>query len=158
MRIEMHRTFPVPRKVGFDFITDFHHWPEWISMDLVEDKKAAWGKKGDKVPFMYKSLGVPVKGLGELEKIVPGEMVIAEFEAGPLPETEFELHFENAGAHAFTLTFIAEAELPEGWLGKSMEMFLMLKPFYMREMRLMLDKLDKVFLAMHEGTYEEIAA
>jgi uncharacterized protein YndB with AHSA1/START domain len=157
MRIELHRTFPVPRKIGFEYITDPHHWPEWIGLELIDEKKLAWAKKGDKIPYGYRWMGVPMKGVGTLKKLVPGELVMAEFKLGQLPPTKFELHFENAGAHAFTLSYAAEMAPIEGFLGKLMETVLMLEPYLKREMRLHLGRLNKVLFAMHEGKIEKVA-
>ena len=157
MRIELHRTYPVPRKVGFAYMTDPRHWPEWIGMELSDEKKVAWAKKGDKVPLRYRWMGVPLDGLGTLKKIVPGELVIAEFKVGPLPLTTFENHWENAGAHAFSFTYTAEYDMPGGIVGKLLDTGLMIGPYLKRDMRLQLEKLGEVFMAMHEGKVEQIA-
>jgi uncharacterized protein YndB with AHSA1/START domain len=157
MRIELRRTFPVPRKVGFDYITDPKHWPEWIGMELTDDTKTSWSKKGDKVPFTYRWMGVPMDGLGTLKKIVPGELIIAEFKVGPLPLATFDNHFENAGAHAFTFTYATEYDMPEGIAGKLLDTALMIGPYLKRDMRLQLERLGEILYAMHEGKVEKIA-
>ena len=157
MRIELHRTYPVPRKLGFEYITDPKHWADWIGLELLDEKKTAWAKKGDEVPFSYRWMGVPMKGKGTLKKVVSGELLIAEFKLGPLPATVFENTFENAGAHACTYTYAAEYELPEGLLGTALDYGLLIGPNLKREMRLHLDRLGEVFMAMHEGKIEKIA-
>jgi uncharacterized protein YndB with AHSA1/START domain len=157
MRIELRRTYPVPRKLGFDYITDPRHWPDWVGLELLDDEKAAWAKKGDGVPYRYRWMGVPMEGLGTLMKRVPGEYLLAEFKTGLLPLATFENKFENAGAHAFTYTYCVEYKLPEGLLGKVMDYGLMIGPYLKREMRLHMERLGEIFMAMHEGKLEKIA-
>jgi hypothetical protein len=74
-----------------------------------------------------------------------------------LPLSTFENHWENAGAHAFSFTYKVEYDMPEGILGKVLDTGLMIGPYLKRDMRLQLEKLGEVFMAMHEGKVEQIA-
>lgn len=157
MHIELHRTYPVSRKVGFGYITDPKHWPEWIGLELLDETKTNWSKKGDEVPYLYKWMGIPMKGLGTLEKVVPGESIVAVFKMSPLPLATFRLTFENAGAHAFTFMYSVDYDVPEGLLGKVIDQGLLIGPYLKRDMRLHMERLADVFMAMHEGKVEKIA-
>lgn len=148
MRIEMSRTFPVPREPGYAYVMDPEFWVDWTPIKVVGSKD--FTKKGDVVALEYRMLGVPVSGEMKLLGVEPGHHaeVGVHFTGSPL--MKMELEFANAGAHAFTLKMVVMADEPENFWETSLRFMSMVVPTVRHELRLMLDRLHLHFVGREE--------
>lgn len=148
MRFEMTRTFPVPRQKGWDYIEDFHTWPEWRNVDIVDPDDATWAKPGDVVKVSGRMLGLRFPGELILEDLVVPEMSRTLYRWPGWPDVHVEQHYSHAGPGAFTARIVAYVDEDAGMLGRSTAWLMTHVPFMMqREVRADLDRLDAVFRA-----------
>ena len=120
MRVEIKRTFPVPRKKAFDYLDDFHTWPMWYSgvLEILDADTAAWDKQGDMVRFAYKLLGRRLEGQTFLDEVDDGAYVKMHSTMPMVGEVRHEWIYEDAGEGAFTLIGIMETDEPTKVFGK----------------------------------------
>lgn len=148
MRFEMTRTFPVPRQRGWDYIEDFHTWPEWQNVEIVDPEDCARARPGDTVKVAGKMLGLRFPGELILEEMVVPEMSRTLYRWPGWPDIHVEQHYSHAGPGAFTLRLVAYLDEDAGLLGRSTAWLMTNAPFMMqREVRGDLDRLDEAFRA-----------
>ena len=146
MRLEMTRTFPVPRQQVWDYMEDFHTWPEWWGGGLAEPEKGARTKKGDTVRVTDPLLGSLYTGSLILEEKVAPEMSRTLLRWPGWPDFHVEFHYTEAGSEACTLRGVTYVDENAGPAGKSVAWLMTLMPFMMkRQMRLVVDRLDRHF-------------
>jgi hypothetical protein len=94
MHTEVIRTYPVPLKMGFDYVDDFRMWPSWyVGMtNIIDPGHAAWLETGDEIRFGYKLLGRHLEGVAVLEERIDGELVRFHTDVPGLPGTPFRYH------------------------------------------------------------------
>lgn len=115
MRYEISRTLPSPRPEGYEYLTDLTKWSEWSPVRIVEPESARLSKPGDTVSYVYKPLGIPVKGTMALIDRRPGELWKVRFQQKAFMDIDMTWAFENAGAHAFTMDIELEIDDSEWW-------------------------------------------
>lgn len=148
MRLEMTRTFPVPRQQGWDYIEDFRTWPDWMDVELVDPDDCARSKRGDTVTVIGKMFGLRFPGHGKLvlEKMVVSEMSRTRWEWPGWPDVHIEQHYSHAGPGAFSLRVVAYVDDDVSLLGKSAGWMMTHLPFMMRrQLHVTFDRLDEAF-------------
>lgn len=145
MRYETSRTLPSPRREGYDYITDLKTWEQWSPVSIPDAEAVPFSKEDDVAPFIYRPLGVPVKGTMRLVTLTPGELVQLRFEHRAFMDIDLTLAFENAGAHAFTLTVALEIEDAEWW-DRTYEWMSMVPVWLKRDIRRSLESLHRHFM------------
>ena len=145
MRFEMTRTFPVPRQQGWDFVEDFHTWPDWLNVDIVDPEEAARSKPGDTVKVAGKMLGMRFPGELVLEETTAPEMSRTLWRWPGWPDVHVEQHYSHAGPGAFTLRLVAYVDEDAGLMGRPTGWLMANVPFMMRrEIHSDFDRLDAV--------------
>lgn len=146
MRVELTRTFPVPRKKAFDYLDDFTTWPAWYSgvLEILEADKAAWNAPGDKVRFAYKLLGRKLEGECTLDEVHEGELVKFTAEMAMVGEVHQEWIYSDAGEEAFTLKAIMETSEPTSFFGKMID-HTVIPRMLERDLRHTMDTLEETF-------------
>ncbi|MDJ0790767.1 MAG: hypothetical protein QNJ71_02620 [Acidimicrobiia bacterium] len=153
MRLEMTRTFPVPRQRGWDYVEDFHTWPEWMDADLVDPDESARAKPGDTVRLRTTLLGVPMHGSLILEEMVSPEMSRTLYRWPGWPDIHVEQRYSHAGPSAFTMELIASSDEDEGWLGTAIAWLMVNTPLMMRQqIHEQFDRLDEAFRKGYAST------
>ena len=145
MRVELMRTFPVPRKKAFDYLDDYRTWPSWYAgvLEIIEPEDAGWSSPGDKVRFAYKLLGRRVEGECTLEEVREAELV--KFTAKiPMVDVHQEWWYSDAGDGAFILRVIMETSEPTNWFGKVIDKMVVPRMLE-RDLRQTLDSLEETF-------------
>lgn len=150
MQFAFSRTFPARRAEGFEYLMDLTTWKAWNPIEIRRPSEASFVKKGDKVDFTYRPLGIPVHGRLFLEEIRKGEFVEMRFEQGAFGDVLMKWQFENAGAHAFTLTAMFEVVEPTWW-EKTMHRMSMVLPAMRRDVRESFEALHDHFAAHEEA-------
>lgn len=145
MRYEISRTLPSPRREGYDYLTDLRTWDQWSPIAIPDAEAARFSQTDDVVPFVYKPLGLPVKGTMRLTDATPGEVWRVRFEHRAFMDIEMTWAFENAGAHAFTLTVSLEIDDAEWW-DKTYEWISMVPLWMKRDIRRSLESLHDHFM------------
>ena len=146
MRIELSRTYPVPRETGFAYVMDPEYWTDWLKIDAVDPK--AFAKKGDVVDVRFHTLFMSLLGKIELLEVDPGHMAKLGIHHVGLVPMELTFEFANAGAHAFTLTLVMTAD-PESLVERSMWFVMLAEPAMRLSLPPALDRLHTHFIA-HE--------
>ena len=120
MDVELSRTFPVPRKKGFEYVMDVGTWAAWSPFSVAEPAGVKWEKKRDLVEFAYRTpLGFPVTGAARLKKVVADELIGLTLMMPGIPDLPLTLEFAHAGPGAFTLMIKVHVEEPESfWAGR----------------------------------------
>lgn len=146
MRVEIMRTFPVPRKKAFDYLDDFHTWPMWYSgiLEIIDPEKAAWEKKGDKVRFAYKLLGRRVEGESTLEEVKEAEYVKMTSSVPTVGDIHQEWTYADAGDGAFSLKVIMETDEPTKFFGKLIDKMVIPK-FLEKDLLTTFEHLEETF-------------
>ncbi len=146
MRIELMRTYPVPRKKAFDYLDDFTTWPTWYAgmLEILEPDKAAWNEAGDKVRFAYKLLGRRLEGECTLEEVREAELVKFTAKVPAVGDVHQEWFYRDAGEGAFTLRVILETEEPTSFFGKVIDK-MVIPRVVERDLRSTLDSLEETF-------------
>jgi hypothetical protein len=143
MRLEMARTFPVPRQKGWDYAEDFHSWHEWINLEVIDPEEVVWEKPGDTVRVVGKMMGIRLSGSLILEEVVAPELSRKLYRWPGWPDIHMEQHYAEAGSGAFTVRVVAYGDDEAGWLGKSATWLMTRLPIMMRrEVRSTFDRLD----------------
>lgn len=142
----MTRTYPVPLKKGFDYISDFKTWPDWyVGMTEILEP-GTWHTPGDHVRCAYRLLGRRIEGKVILDGYREGELVTLHSEVPALPVVHEEWHYKEAGDSAFVLRVILETEEPTSFFGRAIDR--MLLPVALeRDLRHSLENLDSIFTA-----------
>jgi hypothetical protein len=115
MHVEISRTFPAPRKAGFEYVTNLATWHEWSAITIPEGGEAGFTSAGDVAAYTYKPLGVPLHGTMFLQGIRAPEVLKVMFQQRAFADVHLGMDFENAGAHAFTLTVTLDVDEPTWW-------------------------------------------
>lgn len=146
MRVELTRTYPVPRKKAFDYLDDFTTWPTWYSgmMEIIEPDKASWDTPGDKVRFAYKLLGRRVEGVCTLEDIDEAALVRFTATLPTVGDVHQEWTYRDAGDGAFTATVTMETAEPTSFFGKIIDS-MVIPRLLERDLRHTLDSLEDTF-------------
>lgn len=144
MRYQISRTLPSPRREGYEYLTDLTKWSEWSPIQIVEPESAKLSKPGDVVSYVYKPLGLPMKGSMALLERTPGEKWRVRFQQRAFMDIEMTWSFENAGAHAFTIDVDLEIDDSEWW-DKTYEWISMMPMWIKRDIRRALDTLHEHF-------------
>ncbi len=146
MRFEMTRTFPVSRQRGWDYIEDFHTWPEWMGVEVANPDDCAREKPGDTVRVAGRYLGLPFTGSLVLEERVAPEMSRTLYKFPGWPDMHVEQHYSHAGPGAFTMHLVAYVDERAGWFGTSIGWLMTNVPLMMRQqVRSDFDRLDSAF-------------
>ena len=146
MRLEMTRTFPVSRQRGWDYAEDFHTWPEWMDVELIDPDECAREKPGDTVRVAGRLLGLPIHGSLILEELAVPEMSRTLYRWPGWPDMHVEQHYSHAGPGAFTMDLIVYVDESEGWLGKTIAWLMANFPLMMRQqVQSDFDRLDDAF-------------
>ena len=149
MQFVFSRTFPARRTIGFEYLMDLKSWKAWNPIEVKRPSEASFAKKGDVVDFSYAPLGIPFHGKLTLEDIKDGEFIEMRFEQSAFGDVLMKLMFENAGAHAFTLTAMFEVIEPTWW-EKTMHRMSMVFPAMRRDVRESFEMLHEHFVAHEE--------
>lgn len=155
MRFELSRTFPTPRREGFEYLTDLATWSEWSPICIPDAEGAKFTKPKDVVSYSYRPLGIPIRGTMHLVDVEPGELLKLRFGQKAFSDVEMAWHFENAGAHAFTLTVTIDIE-DTNWWDKTYQWISMMPTVIKRDMRHAMDALHTHFA--HPEVEEKIEA
>lgn len=150
MRYEISRTLPAPRREGYEYLTDLTTWSEWSPISIPSAGDLRFSRIGDVAPFGYRPLGIPMKGTMRLVDVEPGESWHVCFEQRAFMDVDMLWTFENAGAHAFTLTVAVEIEDSEWW-DKTYEWVSMIPLWIRRDIRQAFEALHKHFLHPDTG-------
>ena len=143
MDVELSRTYPVPRKKGFQYVMDVGTWAEWSPFSVAEPAGVKWEKKRDLVEFAYRTpLGFPVTGAARLKKVVADELVGLTLMMPGIPDLPLVLEFAHAGPGAFTLTIKVHVEEPESFWADAWQRMMMLTPMVKRDIKRCLDGLE----------------
>lgn len=145
MRYEISRTLPSPRREGYDYITDLTTWEQWSPISISDAEVVQFSQIDDVTPFVYRPLGIPVKGTMRLTELTPGERWQVRFEQRAFMDVDMEWAFENAGAHAFTLTVSLEVDDAEWW-DKTYEWVSMVPLWIKRDIRRAFERLHHHFI------------
>ena len=146
MRVELMRTYPVPRKKAFDYLDDFTTWPTWYAgmLEIIEPDTAAWSASGDKVRFAYKLLGRRLEGECTLEEVRDGELVKFTATIPMVGDVHQEWSYSDAGESAFTLKAVMETAEPTSFFGKVIDKMVIPRVLE-RDLRHTLDNLEETF-------------
>ncbi len=146
MRIELMRTYPVPRKKAFDYLDDFTTWPTWYAgmLEIVDPQEAAWSLAGDKVRFAYKLLGRRLEGECTLEEAREADLVKFTATIPKVGDVHQEWFYGDAGEGAFTLKVIMETDEPTSFFGKVIDKTVIPRMLE-RDLRHTLDHLEETF-------------
>ena len=143
MRLEMTRTFPVPRKQGWDYAEDFHTWPEWLDVAVVDPESSSWEQPGDTVQVTSRMLGLRFQGSLTLEERVVPEKSRTLWHWRGSPDFHIEQHYEEAGPGAFTIRVVAYVDDAASRQGKIAAWVMTNVPFMMRrQLKATFDRLD----------------
>lgn len=145
MRYEMSRTLPSPRRDGYDYITDLATWEDWSPISIPDAKDVQFAQSDDVAPFNYRPLGIPLRGTMRLVDATPGEHWQVRFEQRAFMDVDMEWKFENAGAHAFTLTVVLEIN-DSDWWDKTYEWVSMIPLWIKRDIRRSFENLHDHFI------------
>ena len=141
--VELSRTYPVPRKKGFDYVMDVGTWAEWSPFLVAEPMGVKWEKKRDLVEFTYRTpIGFPVTGAARLKKVVAGELIDLMLMMPGIPDLPVTCEFAHAGPGAFTLTMRVRVEEPEGFWADAWQRLMMTEPLVKRDIKRCLDGLE----------------
>lgn len=149
MRFGMSRTFPAPRRSGFNYLTDLTTWEEWSPIAIPEAEGVRFDSETDSVLYRYRPVGVPVKGQMRLLEAKDGEFWKLRFEQKAFADVDMTWRFENAGAHAFTLTVLVEIEDPKWW-DRTYQWISMIPWAIKRDVLRSMDDLHRHFTHLHE--------
>lgn len=146
MRVELMRTYPVPRKKAFDYLDDFTTWPTWYTgmLEIVEPAMAAWSSPGDKVRFAYKLLGRRIEGECTLEEVREAELVKFTATIPMVGNVHQEWWYGEAGEGAFTLRVVMETDEPTNLFGKAIDRMVVPRVLE-RDLRVTLEHLEETF-------------
>ena len=146
LRIELMRTYPVPRKKAFDYLDDFKTWPTWYAgmLEIIAPDEAAWSEAGDKVRFAYKLLGRRLEGECTLKEVHEGELVKFTATTPMVGDVHQEWFYGDAGESAFTLKVIMEIDEPTSFFGKVINKMVIPRVLE-RDLRHTLDHLEETF-------------
>jgi uncharacterized protein YndB with AHSA1/START domain len=146
VRVELTRTFPVPRKKAFHYLDDFATWPRWYAgmLEILEPDAAAWDDPGDKVRFAYKLLGRRIEGECTLEEVRAGELVKFTATIPMVGDVHQEWWYRDAGEGAFTLKVAMETGEPTNLFGKVIDKMVVPR-ILERDLRNTLDNLEETF-------------
>lgn len=146
MRVELMRTYPVPRKKAFDYLDDFTTWPAWYvgMLEIIEPDTAAWSAAGDKIRFAYKLLGRRLEGECTLEEVREAELVKFTASIPTVGDVHQEWVYSDAGDGAFTLKVIMETEEASSFFGKVIDKMVIPRVLE-RDLRLTLEHLEETF-------------
>lgn len=146
MRVELTRTYPVPRKKAFDYLDDFRTWPSWYTgvLEIIDDATAAWDEAGDKVRFAYKLLGRRLEGECTLDDVVEAELVEFTATMPMVGDVHQKWSYRDAGEGAVTLTVGMETEEPTSIYGKMIDRMVIPRVLE-RDLRHTLDHLEETF-------------
>lgn len=146
MRVDLTKTFPVPRKKAFDYLDDFRTWPSWYAgmLEIIEPDKALWSSPGDKVRFAYKLLGRRLEGECTLEEVREAEFVKFTATIPTVGDVHQEWYYSDAGDAAFSLRVIMETTEPTSFFGKVIDKMVIPRVLE-RDLRNTLDALEETF-------------
>jgi uncharacterized protein YndB with AHSA1/START domain len=146
LRVELTRTYPVPRKKAFDYLDDFTTWPTWYTgiLEILEPDNAVWNTAGDKVHFAYRLLGRRLEGECTLTEVRDGELVKFTATMPMVGEVHQEWFYSNAGEDACTLKVSAETAEPTSYFGKVIDKMVIPRALE-RDLRHTLDNLEETF-------------
>ncbi len=146
MRVELNRTFPVPRKKAFDYLDDFRTWPSWYSgmMEIVEPESAMWSAPGDRVRFAYKLLGRRLEGESTLEEVREAEFVKFTASIPTVGDVHQEWYYRDAGDADFNLRVVLETTEPTSFFGKVIDKAVIPRVIE-RDLQNTLDSLQETF-------------
>lgn len=145
MRYVLTRTFPIPRREGFAYVTDLRTWELWAPIRVPDAEGAEFAAVGDATTYEYAPLGIRLSGTMTLAEIEPDTSLLLRFEQRAFPDVELSLSFENAGAHATTMTAALEFEEPNWW-DVALHRALLVVPAMKRDLRRTLERLDVHFM------------
>lgn len=146
MLFKMTRTFPVSRQRGWDYVEDFHTWPQWMNVEVIDPDESAREKPGDTIRVGGKWLGLPIHGSLILEELVAPEMSQTLYRWPGWPDMHVEQHYSHAGPGAFTMDVVVYVDENEGWLGQSIAWMMTNAPLMMRQqIQSEFDRLDDAF-------------
>lgn len=148
MHAEHAHTFPVPLKLGFDYITDFRTWPFWYVgvTELIDPEAYGWTDPGDEVHFRYKILGRHIDVASVLDERVDLERTAFRSASPGFPEVHWEYRYAAAGQEAFILRVVMETGEPTTFFGKTVDRML-LPRIVERDLRRSLENLHDIFVA-----------
>lgn len=147
MRVEMMRTYPVPRKKAFDYLDDFTTWPTWYAgmLEIIDPDQAAWAAVGDKVRFAYKLLGRRLEGECTLKEVQEAELVKFTATIPMVGDVNQEWHYEDAEENAFALKVILETDESDNFFGAVIDK-MVIPRILERDLKHTLDNLQETFV------------
>lgn len=145
MRFEETHTMPIELKKGWDYITDFRHWPDWYAgmESIIEPEKCAWGAVGDSVRFTYKLLGRRIEGTSTLTKLDEGTMARFTTKVSGLPDVIHEWHYTDLRDH-FIVRVELESGEPTSFMGRLVDGTLLPRALE-KDLKRSLDNLEDIF-------------
>jgi uncharacterized protein YndB with AHSA1/START domain len=144
VRVDVTRVLPVPRREGFDYITDVRNWPDyWPSaVELPDPDHTSWSQPGDRATVVVESRGRPVAMSMHLEEFSPPERVSYGSTQDGLVDFHHERIFdEKDGKLEYTLAIEFEPRRgPPGLIDR-----LFLRPAARRALVETMDNLERIF-------------
>ena len=145
MRFEETRTMPVELKLGWDYVNDFRHWPDYYAGfdHIVDPDTGAWNAVGDRVKFAYRLLGRKIEGIATLQERDEGALVKFTAKVPPLPDVIQEWHYAELNDH-FILRVVLETEGATSFMGRLIDGTLLPKALE-KDLKRTLDNLEDIF-------------
>jgi hypothetical protein len=157
MRYEFSRTLPAPRREGYAYMTDLTTWGGWSPIEIPDADSVGFDEAGDSASFVYRPVGIPVRGTMHLVDLRPGESWTVRFEQKGFADVEMSWSFSNAGAHAFTVDVTVETQDIDWW--DTLYEWIALVPVWIRrDLRRALETLHEHYLHPEIGVEDEVAA
>jgi hypothetical protein len=145
MRFEETRTMPVELKLGWDYVNDFRHWPDFYAGfdHIVDPEIGSWNTAGDSVKFAYRLLGRKIEGVATLQERQEGALVKFIAKVPPLPDVMEEWHYRDLNDH-FILRVVLETGGTTSFMGRLIDGTLLPRVLE-KDLKRTMDNLEDLF-------------